>query len=182
MKHHGYTIILAPLFHEGGFGGWIQRPDGRFDVYAILGPTDTFEGIPIFWPSAWLKYIVWHEFGHSFVNPITERFRQEIAKYSSLYDPIAEVMKKQAYGDWESCVNEHIIRAIEIRRIYREMGKAAADIMLQEEKSQGFIYIEALSERLKDYETQRDRYPTFLDFYPELIKVFEELYHSTRIP
>nr|BAL56854.1 hypothetical conserved protein [uncultured Acetothermia bacterium] len=175
MKQHSYTIILAPLFHQGGFGAKIRRADGRFDVYAILGPTGTLEGIPIFGSPSWFRSIVWHEFSHSFVNPVTERFRQEIAKYSFLYDPIAEVMKNQGYGDWESCVNEHIIRAIEIRRTYREIGKEAGDRALQREKSQGFIYIEALSDRLRDYEAQRDRYPTFVDFYHELIKVFKEL-------
>ena len=40
---------------------------------------------------------------------------------------------------------------------------------------QGFAYVEALTERLKEYEQNRDRYPTFHDFAPRLIAVFDEL-------
>ncbi len=39
----------------------------------------------------------------------------------------------------------------------------------------GFIYIAALAERLKEYEGQPDKYPTFADFYPRLIDVFKEI-------
>lgn len=38
IKNHSYNIILALLFHPGGFGPRIERGDGSFDVYNICGP------------------------------------------------------------------------------------------------------------------------------------------------
>nr|MBC8230115.1 DUF4932 domain-containing protein [bacterium] len=60
------------------------------------------------------------------------------------------------------------------RLAYREIGKEAGEEALQNEKIKSFVYVEALCKRLEQYENQRDKYPTFVDFYPELIKVFEE--------
>ncbi|WP_041423954.1 DUF4932 domain-containing protein [Thermosediminibacter oceani] len=38
IKKNSYNIILAPLFHAGGYGPQIKKDDGTFDVYAIIGP------------------------------------------------------------------------------------------------------------------------------------------------
>ena len=38
-----------------------------------------------------------------------------------------------------------------------------------------FIYIEEISEKLKEYESNRDKYPTFNDFYPRLLDGFKDL-------
>jgi hypothetical protein len=84
-------------------------------------------------------------------------------------------MKKQAYGDWQTCVNEHIVRAVTTRLAYREIGREAGEQALQSEKRKGFFYVEALCRRLEQYENQRAKYHTFVDFYPELINVFKEL-------
>jgi hypothetical protein len=171
MKQHSYNIILAPLFGDGAFGPRIERIDGAYDIYNICGPSGTENGFPNFGNLA----IIWHEFSHSFVNPTTDKFREQVAQYESLYEPISESMKRQAYPDWLICVNEHIVRAVTTRIAYREFGKEAGEEALQYEKSRSFFYVEALCKRLEQYENQRDKYPTFVDFYPELINVFKEL-------
>jgi hypothetical protein len=182
LKQHSYTLILVPLF-AGGYGPRIEKEDKTFDVYEIIGPWEAKEGWPEFGSVESLKRIAWHEFSHSFVNPITEKNSEEIDKYSSLYAPIAGWMKPQAYGSWPTCVNEHIIRAVNARLAYleesRTAGQGAAEQVLQgeiqREKSRGFFYVEALSQRLEQYEANREKFPTFADFYPELISVFREL-------
>lgn len=172
MKHT-YNIILAPLF-RGGYGPCIQRPDGTLEIYSIIGTIRMEDNIPTFGTADKLKYLVLHEFSHSFVNPLTSKFKTQINKYESLYNPIAERMKKQAYGLWEACVNEHIIRAVTTRIAYSE-GEEKGEQELQSHKERGFVYIDALCDKLEEYEQKRDEYPTFADFYPELIKVFDEL-------
>jgi hypothetical protein len=175
LRNHSYDIILAPLFHPGGFGPRVKRVENVYDIYNICGPHGVEDGIPVFGTREGFQQLAWHEFSHSFVNPITERYEKQIAKYSSLFDHIAEKMKKQAYPDWETCVREHIVRAVSTRLAYREGGKEAGEEALQYEKSQGFAYVEALCNRLEQYENHRDKYPTFVDFYPQLIDVFKEL-------
>ncbi len=174
IKQHSYNIILVPLF-VGGFGHRLDRADGTCDIYNICGPISIENELPVFGTADSFRDLAWHEFGHSFVNPGMEKFRNEIAKYSSLFDPIADRMKQQAYGTWETCVNEHLVRAVSTRLIFRYMGKEAAEQALQYNKTKGFFYVEALCKRLEQYENQRDKYRTFTDFFPELIRVFKEL-------
>lgn len=69
-----YTIILAPIYHPGGFGLRVERTPDSFDTYNISGPYDVAsDGVPTFGGAAELRRIVWHEFGHSFVNHLIER-------------------------------------------------------------------------------------------------------------
>lgn len=173
-KHHSYNIILVPLF-VGGFGHRVDRPDGTCDIYNICGPMNIENDLPVFGTAESFRDLAWHEFGHSFVVPTMDKLRSSIAKYSSLYEPIADRMKKQAYPSWEICVNEHLVRAVTTRLAYREMGREAGEKALLYEKTKGFFYVEALCERLEQYETARDRYRTFADFSGELIAVFKEL-------
>ena len=67
------------------------------------------------------------------------------------------------------------VRAVTARLAAINLGDERGEEILQNEKRRGFFYIEALSERLQQYETQRDTYPTFVDFYPQLLEVFREL-------
>jgi len=174
IKKNSYNIILAPLFHPGGYGPQIRRDDGTYDVYGIIGPINVEDGLPLF-PKDAIRGLVWHEFGHSFVNPISSKYANELDKYSKLYELISGYMQSQAYTNWMICVNEHIVRAVTTRLTYIKLGKEVGDRVLQYEKNNGFFYIEPLLERLKIYEENRDKYATFEDFYPELIEVFKEL-------
>jgi len=130
--------------------------------------------LPHFGTVEGFRHLAWHEFSHSFVNPTTDKFREQVAQYESLYEPISAKMKRQAYGNWVICVNEHIVRAVTTRLAYREIGKEAGKEALRNEKRKSFVYVEALCKRLEQYENQREKYPTFVDFYPELINVFKE--------
>ena len=186
-QYHGqaqasYTIIPSPLFVHGGFGSKVKLSDGKFETYNVCGPTGVKDGFPVFGSRESIKHLAWHEFGHSFVNPPWEKYQKELAKYSSLHDPIASKMQKQAYGNWSVCVNEHIVRAVEVRLTYEADGKRAADKVLRAQKKKGFAYIEALCRKLEEYEKQRDKYPTLESFYPEIVAVFKSLSEQKLAP
>jgi hypothetical protein len=176
LQEHSYNLVLVPLFHAGGFGPRVSRADGTFDLYSINGPHGVSkEGdFPTFGTTDSYRYLIWHEFAHSFVNPLTEAHQEEALAYQDLYRPIRGAMEDQAYTDWISAVNEHIVRAVTVRMAYRELGEAAGQAALEEELDRGFVYIEELLKKLEVYEAQRDRYPTFSSFYPELITSFSE--------
>ncbi|TFH64771.1 MAG: DUF4932 domain-containing protein, partial [Candidatus Zixiibacteriota bacterium] len=89
---------------------------------------------------------------------------------------------QSAYGDWETCVAEHILRAVNVRMTYREKGQNAGDNALQSHRRMGFAYIEALCKKLEEYEKQRDKYPTLESFFPELISVFKQLSEANLGP
>jgi hypothetical protein len=175
MQQHSYNIVLTPLFHAGGFGPSVARTDGSGDIYSIGGPQAVdAQGLPSFGDAEGFRYLIWHEFAHSFVNPQTALHQDEVKSYAHLLSPIQNEMKKQAYGDWQTVTNEHIVRAITTRLSYLMVGQEAGDAALAEETRRSFIYLPALLKQLERYEASRDVYPTFADFYPELIKAFEE--------
>jgi hypothetical protein len=177
IRQHSYTIMLMPLSHELGFGVNLKRTNSALDLYQMIGRSAVKDGFPVFGEGGeiTLQNLVWHEFSHSFINPLTEKHREELMRYASLYAPISKQMTELAYSDWEHTVNEHIIRALTSRFASREISREVGEKELQEDKRKGFIYIEALAERLKEYETQPGKYQTFADFYPRLIAVFKEI-------
>ena len=174
IKQNTYNIILTPLFHEGGFGPRVLNENGGYDIYNIMGPVGMEDIMPVFSSKEELRYLIWHEFGHSFVNPVTNKNLKRVNKYKALMEPIQEAMTNQAYPDWPTCVNEHIVRANTARLTKTELGEEAYKQIIKREKGRGFIYIEALANKMEEYELNREKYKDFEAFYPEILKVFKE--------
>jgi len=169
-----YTIVIAPAF-RGGYGPKIPDVDGKEHIYACLSTTNMKDNIP-YLSGDNLLYYVWHEFGHSFVNPLTEKYAEKVTSLNQLYEPIRNWMSMQAYGSWETCVNEHIIRAIHIRLMELHIGSQQSKALLESDLKNRFIYIEHLIEKLKEFENQRDKNKiTFSQYYPELLNVLDSL-------
>jgi hypothetical protein len=169
-----YTIILVSLFRRGGYGPRVDRPDGS-EIYAIIGARGMNDFNPTFGTRSDFLHIMRHEFGHSFVNPVTEQKKELVRRYEHLYTPVKDKMQSLSYGEWPICLNEHLVRAVTIRLAYldnKETGKQALD----EEERKGFIYIDCLTDRLIEYENNRDRYPTFESFYPKLLGSLDKAY------
>lgn len=174
QKQHSYNIILAPMFN-GNYGPRIGRKDGTFDIFNIVSPRQIKDDILYFGNKANFEHLAWHEFSHSFVNPLGERHRKELEKYASLMEPIRSKMSSSAYGNWITAVNEHVVRAVTTRLNYLNKGKEDGDRVLLGEKMYGFAYVEALCEKLEHYENDRKNYPNFTSFYPQLVETFKEL-------
>lgn len=171
IRQNSYNIVLAPLFHDGGFATKILLDDGKYDIYSIIGPTDSIDGKPSFGDYKRLTKLCLHEYNHSFIELETN---YELFKpYRSLYNPIKKQMKANAYPNWMFCVEEHIVRAVVIRLISKELGEEVGADQIEQEINHGFIYISGICDKLKQFENQRDLYPTLVDFYPEIAKVFK---------
>ena len=169
-----YNITISPAF-RGGYGPKIPDEDGKEKIYACLSTTNIKNEIPYINNSELTGYVL-HEFGHSFVNPLTEKYANRVTSVDKLFEPIREVMSKQAYGRWDYCVNEHIVRAVVIRLYELHIDSLITKSLLSDELSRRFIYIEPLLEKLKDFEKQRDeKNITFTDFYPELLNMLDSL-------
>ena len=115
-----------------------------------------------------------HEFSHSIVNPLT-------SKYSTIkgkaFADIWEIMVNKAYGDAETIINEHIIRALEIfylKNILNTEGtKHLAKEKLEREINVGFKYIETCLNSLEDYYHDINQYKDFEEYFPTLLKNLE---------
>lgn len=177
-----YTILLAPLFHPGGYGPMVEQVHGVHELYDICGPLSVRRNFPVFGDANDICRLAWHEFGHSFVNQLVDRNWSSLTQYSSLYDPISTVMHLRSYGNWKTCVYEHIVRAVEARIIFKIEGRKASDAFIEEQRVCGFAYVKSLCECLEDYEKHRDKYPVFKSFFPQLVDVFRSLHDQDLEP
>ena len=84
-------------------------------------------------------------------------------------------MENMAYGRWETCVNEHLVRTNVARFFNQLQGADAKDAILQNEYDKGFIYISGLDSLMQIYELNRVEYPSYTEFYPEILKYFESI-------
>ena len=164
VKQHGYHVILAPVFL--GFYGARTEVNDSLDIYAVLGPIRIEGSIPVFGAA------LFHEFAHSFVNPLTDEFLEEYKNPWRLFYPVMEEMKSMAYGNRFTMINEHILRAAEI-----EMSNSMEQ--LSHEEKRGFIYIRPLFHLLTKYD--RDSYRSFREFYPEIVDLFNSIADEYRL-
>jgi hypothetical protein len=171
---NSYNIIISPSF-RGGYGPSLPGSNGKLDIYSCISTTSIKDGIPYLSKEA-LIYYVWHEFGHSFVNPETEKYPERIRATEKLFNPIVQEMARMAYGDWTTCVNEHIIRAVNIRLRSLTSNQASIYNLVNQEKANRFIYIEPLERKLAVYESLKEKNRiTFSDFFPAMIDVLDSL-------
>ncbi len=182
ISQNSYNIILAPLFHNGGYGPEIKTGPSKYDIYGIIGPSSVSSSVPFFSSEESLRDLVWHEFSHSFVNPITGKYIDEVNKYSNLFLPLKDIMETQAYTTWEICVNEHIVRAVVAKFTEKVSGQDAAETVLSNEVKNGFVYIRGIYDLINVYENNRDKYPAFEDFSPEILNYFSEISKLPLLP
>ena len=110
-----------------------------------------------------------HEFCHSYINPITQKSKINLP--INFFDKIKSQMNKIAYTNDNSIINEHIVRAIELRflKMYYDDDEWIQR-RIKKLKDQGFIYIDIIIDSLKYYESHREKYPNLDFFYPQIIK------------
>lgn len=173
-QQNSYNVVPASLFHNGGYGALIESVDG-INIYNIAGPVSSSQGIPSFGSESTFQYVLLHEFSHSFVNPLTEEYKIEVNNFSELFEPIRSQMENMAYGRWETCVNEHLVRTNVARFFNQLQGVEEKDEILQNEYDKGFIYIYGLDSLMQRYEADRVVYPSYTDFYPKILEYFSSI-------
>ncbi|MFC1538014.1 DUF4932 domain-containing protein [Candidatus Latescibacterota bacterium] len=185
FKQGSYTIILVPLFHGGGFGPRIQRPNGLIDSYYLGGPRQIINDMPDYGQESSIGYLCWHEFSHSFVNHLTDKhialfrapctilLKASMKEGAENFEENADVM----INDW---VSEHIVRGVTSRLSYINLGEKTGEERVKFEIGQGFDYVAEITACLEKYEHNREKYSTLEDFYPEIASVFAGLAKGNR--
>lgn len=171
-KLNSYNLILSPLLHAGGFNSEIINENGEKEVYALLGPNGEIDFVPYFDKDFIETDLILHEFGHSFVNPLIEKYAKGIESLSFKYftKELEKNGKSQGYSEWKYIFNELILRATTIHITKQKFGEEKAKVLLDFEKSIGFGLVENIAEILKEYELNKNKYDTFDKFYPVLIE------------
>lgn len=179
-SQNSYTIVVAPFFHKGGFGPSIEASNGRYDVYNLGGPWDYKDGTFYFGDGQYFRRLVWHEFSHSYVNHLTDLYIDRLTDPGDILNPgMKEKIAAMPNVTWNvfvhEWVSEHIVRAVTTSLAYTKLGKTEGDKALQLEEKRGYPYVKQLCNKLELYMNDRSHYKTFPDFFPELVKVFEDI-------
>lgn len=172
-----YKMVIGIANGGANYGPHVKPVGHKKLIYAIMGSwTFTAEGKALFPKDEYLPYLV-HEFNHSFINHILDEDGNEAALQAAgeiLLDDQRDAMKLEAYEDWQSVINESLVRASVVRYMIDHKNK---DEAVQEEISKqtkkGFVWTKELVVLLGEYESSRDKYPTFKSFYPRIITFFK---------
>lgn len=169
VKTSGEFNIVVSLTNQGNYGPKITHNDGREDIYAIMGISNTDSlGNPIFSQSVF--GIIIHEFNHSFCNPLVDGHYSNLRKEAKqFYNGNSTLFKEQAYGDSKTVMYEMLVRACVIK--YFQQKKENPEYINQfiaYEKRNGFLWIDRLVDWLDIYVDNRDKYPAMDSFMHEI--------------
>lgn len=158
-----FYVVPSPLNLPtgGSFGGRIGKSIFNFMGYGY----DDAEAV---------KFLILHEFGHSFCNPAVTPRLPEAAAYGGLMQGIAAEMGEQAYTNWSTVMYELLVRSVHARLTLKTEGPEAAELfLLREERVHKFVFIRDFYDQLAVYERERAAYPTLAEFYPRLLETLK---------
>ena len=171
-----FNLYIGLLNGGGNYGPKVVHPDGKEDLYAILGTWQTDkEGLPLY-DDKFLSTII-HEYNHSFINHLVyAREAQLRAAGEKVHPPVAESMKRLAYGSWQVMMLESLVRAAVVRYLAdHENTPEAFDNAIIAERNIGFLWMDELVTLLGVYENSRAAYPTFRSFMPLIEGYYTDL-------
>jgi hypothetical protein len=174
-KRDSFHLCVTPLNGWANYGVTVPNAVGGQDRFAFMATAKADAGqIPIF-TTAFLPTLV-HEFLHGYTNPWVERHWAELSPSGeTLNSPVAEAMRREAYGNTQTVLFESLVRAFTIR-YFREHGQEA--VAQQQEalhESKGFYWVKHLAEVLSEFTSKRDLYPSFEAFSSRLVEAFQAL-------
>jgi len=177
-KKASYTLVpsmFGPADHGSGFGPRVEI-DGQVHAYVVFQNFPTAR-IPILDN---MHLLALHEFSHSFVNPITLKFLATAQREQ--IETIKQIFESSISDTWVVSLLEHTVDAIAARICLNLFGEEVANKVLTMRQPHE-IYIRHFYNKLADYEANRDKYPTFASFYPELVSVenLEAIEESAKI-
>lgn len=150
-----YVSYIFP-YPYGGAGIMVKGP---YEVFTLAGPEDT--------PGGLKPETIWNEPLYILVERGYARHEAGVRAYQSLH---ARAGKDCPGSAWPTCAKHILIKALDGRFSENLMGTQIS----WEETPLGRMEA-LLSSRLREYESDRKRYPSLLDFYPRWVAAFGEL-------
>ena len=170
------SFSIIPALNNGGacYGPHFSAKDQQ-EIYAVIGVWLTDEtGAPKF--DHGVIPIIAHEFCHAFANPVIDGAAARLDPIgNALFDRNSETMRRQAYGNGRTVLYETLVRAAVVRFLAATVGEeAAATEMKRQAGRQGFVWLPAVVDALKEYEDSRDAFPTLAAFAPRLAECLDK--------
>ncbi len=171
-----YRLVFAPaLFPGGGYACPVQKPDGHYLYYEVIREAGRSGSEPEFPDGPSLRRLSFHEWSHPFVSEALKKQKDlfEKLKMSEFFEPVADIMKRQAYGQPETFFEELMVRAATGLAI-RRFNEAGYEHYIKQQKQLGFRLIDFTVAQFRFYQTHQPQYPEFNDFVATLFRQFDQ--------
>ncbi|ASW73685.1 hypothetical protein IQ37_14905 [Chryseobacterium piperi] len=181
-----YVILISPMMmwpidgNEGrGIGVDVKQKSGNKSIYEIASPFVKVKEKGQFGYDNQFqaRFLTVHEFGHSFINKEVYKYKDKLEGFKDLFEKsnLKEVMiKTGGYGDFQTCVAEHLVRLGEIQTAIIQNDFERAEMLEAYHRKNNFIFLPRLEQKLKEYLANRTQYKTFGDFIPKLLEIFDD--------
>lgn len=165
-KKNRWIFVLQPLEVYYSYGGWTNDT-----VYAFLGVCSFSNGTYSYCSASA------HELAHSFVNPAVEGHYWEFKKYKEMFSPVKDVMTSMGYSSWKTYLDDTFVRAFEAYYMLKTEGNQSAERFIKGQEALGFYLVGRVYRvYLTDYIPNKEKYPTFESFMPELARLMGNWY------
>ncbi len=171
-----YNLIISLANGGCNYGPKVIYKNGREDLYSIIGSWETDSlGLPVY--SNDISETIIHEFCHSFCNQLgISNYPKMKTVADRFFNLVQENMRKQAYSNSLTMLNEILVRASVIEYFHdHHASQVKINNLLGAEQSSGFIWIDTLVGAFGKYEKLREDYPTLEKYMPEIVKLQNSL-------
>jgi len=158
-----FFVVPCPFMQNSGTHVEIKYKQGGWH-YFYLGGGNFFATDPVR-----TAYFAFHEFGHSFIEPISQKYSDHLKKLSYLYEPLRERFTQMGYREWDRAFNEHLITAGQLHLTRKSYGEEAMNMLRKEEVEQNFKLIGVFYDCLKEYDGDRGKFKDLTSFFPVLL-------------
>lgn len=167
-----FKIVIALSNGNNFYGSSVDFPDNSRDLYAVFAPL-VEEGEARL-PDNALSFTV-HEFNHSFANPFVDKFSKEFElSAKKLFQKNEKEMSEKAYTNWKIMTYESLVRAATATYLLKYNPKLAAGLRSSDMFEQKFYWVDAFTDLLKTYESNRKTFSSLDDFLPKMTEFFDE--------
>lgn len=177
-KKENFSIIIGFCNGYGNYGVARMLENNKKEIFSIMGYYVGDTGKPMYNSYDVLPTLL-HEFNHSFINYLLDDSKNSEALEKAgnfILKTTAWSMYKQSYNNWNTIINESLVRSIVICYL---IDKGFEDKIIYneitEQLQKNFRWIPKLVKLINEkYLKERDDYPTFESFYPVIISFFND--------
>jgi hypothetical protein len=163
-----FYLVPCPFMAQSATHVEVQDKEGNWRFYHLdggLGFEDSFS----------CAYFAFHEFSHSFIEPISLDYSEQINKLAYLYQPLKEDFSRMGYRDWDRAFAEHMVTAGQLHLVRKAFGEEKARKMMQKEMKKGFKLLPHFYAYFDEYDKNRDKYKDLNAFYPQILNRLSRL-------
>ncbi len=167
-------LSVASLLMPAGFsfGTSLHTPEGLLAV-AAAGPFIEPDGHLTFHAPIQVASCMERELIRALLKPVLSKGQMKASQgFTRPYQRGAQAFAALGYQEPLTCLEDHLVFAIQARLLARRGERATAEALLKFDQDSGYQFIRPLAEALEDYELHRVDYPTFDSFFPHLMDAF----------